>query len=65
MNALDHSRNQGVRLLIVQAKKEAFDFYDKCGFDFTLETKSEQSLFRNCGTRTMYFDVMSLKFLQT
>jgi len=65
MMALDQSRNQGIRLLVVQAKEEAFDFYTKCGFDFVMESRKEMKRFKARGTRTMFFDVSSLKYLQT
>ena len=65
MLALDQSKNQGVRLLVVQAKEEAFDFYTKCGFDFVMESKTEMKRFKARGTRTTFFDVSSLKYLQT
>ena len=65
MLALDQSRNQGIRLLVVQAKEDAFDFYTKCGFDFVMESKNEMKRFKARGTRTMFFDVSSLKYLQT
>lgn len=65
MMALDQSRNQGIRLLVVQAKEDAFDFYRKCGFDFVMESRNEMKRFKARGTRTMFFDVSSLKYLQT
>jgi len=65
MLALDQSRHQGVRLLVVQAKEDAFDFYAKCGFNFVMESKEEMKRFKARGTRTMFFDVSSLKYLQT
>ena len=65
MLALDQARNQGVRLLVVQAKEDAFDFYQKCGFEFVMESKNEMKRFKTRGTRTMFFDVSSLKYLQT
>jgi GNAT superfamily N-acetyltransferase len=65
MLALDQSRNQGIRLLVVQAKEDAFEFYTKCGFDFVMESRNEMKRFKARGTRTMFFDVASLKYLQT
>jgi predicted N-acetyltransferase YhbS len=65
MLALDHSRNQGIRLLVVQAKQDAFDFYQKCGFDFVTDSKKEMKRFKARGTRTMFFDVSSLQYLLT
>jgi GNAT superfamily N-acetyltransferase len=65
MLALDQSRNQGIRLLVVQVKEDAFEFYTKCGFDFVMESRNEMKRFKARGTRTMFFDVASLKYLQT
>lgn len=48
------------RLVLVQAKEAAFDFYKKAGFDFVNETRRERSRFRTRGTKTMFFD---LKYL--
>lgn len=50
-----------VRLVIVQAKKEAFDFYLKCGFDFVNETRREKNRYKTRGTRTMFFDLKELR----
>jgi len=63
MIALDSSRQSGIRLILVQAKEEAFDFYGKLGYRFTVETRRERSRFQKSGTRTMYFDMKSLNFL--
>ena len=49
------------RLVLVQAKMEAFDFYIKCGFDFVNDTRREKNRFRTCGTRTMFFDLKILR----
>ena len=65
MYALDNSRYSGIRLLLVQAKQEAFDFYDKLGFRFVVETKREKKRYKAKGTRTMYFDIKSLNYLRT
>lgn len=43
----------GVRLLIVQSKQESMEFYEKCGFILTVETKREKKR-RN---RTMFLDL--------
>lgn len=47
----------GCRFLIVQAKPEAIDFYKKCGFDLTKETRREKKRL----SRTMYFDLHELR----
>jgi GNAT superfamily N-acetyltransferase len=49
------------RLVLVQAKEEAFDFYIKCGFNFVNETRRERKRYRARGTRTMFFDLLSLR----
>ena len=64
MFALDHSRQTGVRLILVQAKRDAFIFYEKLGFQFVFETKNEMKRFKARGTRTMYFDLTSLNYLK-
>jgi len=48
------------RMILVQAKEKAFDFYKKAGFDFVRETKRERNRYKSRGTRTMFFD---LKYL--
>lgn len=48
------------RLVLVQAREKAFDFYVKAGFDFVRETKRERNRYKSRGTRTMFFD---LKYL--
>jgi len=55
--ALDHFCHAGLRLVIVQAKKEAFGFYEKLGFQFVEETGNELKLLRMHGTRTMFLDL--------
>jgi GNAT superfamily N-acetyltransferase len=65
MLALDHSEQSGLRLLLVQAKKEAFEFYQKLGFEFTTEVKKEKQRYKDRQTRTMYFDLSSLAYLKT
>ncbi len=65
MICLDNSKYLGIRLLLVQAKEEAFNFYEKLGFKFVVETKRENKRYRAKGTRTMYFDIKSLDYLRT
>ena len=48
------------RLIIVEAKENAFDFYKKMGFEFTTETRRERGKQQVYGTRTMFFDLGSL-----
>ncbi|HLF06871.1 MAG TPA: GNAT family N-acetyltransferase [Thermoplasmata archaeon] len=55
--ALELGGTSGVRLLIVQAKKESIPFYEKCGFQLTVETKRERKRENN---RTMFFDLHSI-----
>jgi len=61
MDALFSPDRAGSRLLLVQAKKDAFPFYEKLGFQFTVDTKSEQKRFKARGTRTMFLDLAVLK----
>lgn len=61
MQALETSRQYGVRLLLVQAKDNAFDFYTKVGFVFVEETKEEKKRFAQRGTKTMFFDLLKLE----
>ena len=65
MYALDSSKYSGTRLLIIQAKQEAFDFYKKLGFEFVEDTKREKQRFKARGTRTMFFDIKALDYLRT
>ncbi len=65
MYALDSSKYSGTRLLIVQAKQEAFEFYKKLGFEFVEDTKREKQRFKARGTRTMFFDIKALDYLRT
>ena len=52
------------RLAIVQAKEKAFSFYSKSGFQFTDEDHlSERSRWSKNRTRTMFFDLETLKEL--
>jgi GNAT superfamily N-acetyltransferase len=54
--ALVNGRRSGVRLLILEAKKESIPFYEKCGFVLTKETHRE----RNKMNRTMFLDLQAL-----
>ena len=65
IHALDCSRHAGIRLIVVQAKKEAIDFYKKLGFDFVVETSEERKRYKARNTRTMFFDVLELSYLRT
>ena len=49
----------GVRLLLVQAKVNAFDFYEKMGFQFVKLTRKERQRIKT-GSRTMFFDLTQL-----
>ncbi|MBU4032374.1 MAG: GNAT family N-acetyltransferase [Candidatus Thermoplasmatota archaeon] len=60
VQALNSSESAGVRLLLVQAKQDAFDFYLKLGFEFVFDSKRERSRFKARGTRTLFFDIASL-----
>lgn len=59
-NALKSSEHFGIRLVVVQAKKDAFKVYEKLGFQY-VEHSSEEKRFRARGTKTMFFDLKSLK----
>ncbi|UCG71034.1 MAG: GNAT family N-acetyltransferase [Thermoplasmata archaeon] len=65
IHALNASKYAGIRLLLVQAKKDAFDFYSKIGFQFVLDTKRERKRYKARGTRTMFFDLKHLDYLRT
>jgi GNAT superfamily N-acetyltransferase len=65
MYALDHSKHLGIRLLLVQAKEEAFDFYEKLGFEYVTDIPKEKKRYKARGTRTMFFDLKSLNYLRT
>lgn len=65
MYALDTSKYSGTRLLLVQSKQEAFDFYKALGFDFVADTRREKQRFKARGTRTMFFDIKALSYLRT
>lgn len=57
--ALELSRQGGLRLLIVEAKPESKDFYEKCGFMLTDEVGRE----RRRRHRTMFFDLDGIRNL--
>ena len=59
-NAVKSSEQFGIRLVVVQAKKDAFEVYEKLGFQY-VEHSSEDKRYRARGTRTMFFDLKSLK----
>jgi len=55
--ALVMGQQFGVRLLIVEARKESEDFYLKCGFELTVPTRRQRSR----KNRTMFFDLAKIK----
>jgi len=55
--ALESGAKSGVRLLIVEAKRESIPFYEKCGFELTFETARE----RRKENRTMFLDLQGLR----
>lgn len=55
--ALETKGKMGVRLMILQAKPESIEFYGKCGFQLTVETRRE----RGRRNRTMFFDLHALE----
>jgi predicted N-acetyltransferase YhbS len=57
--ALESVKKIGVRLIVVQAKQEAFEFYEKLGFVF-VDHPSEDKRFKARGTRTMFFDLKTV-----
>jgi GNAT superfamily N-acetyltransferase len=65
IHALESSKYAGIRLLVVQAKNQATDFYKKLGFDFVSETSDEKKRFKTKNTRTMFFDLQELGYLRT
>lgn len=65
MLALDNSAHSGLRLLLVQAKEDAFGFYEKLGFEYATEVKEEMKRYKARGTRTMFFDLSALDYLKT
>ena len=65
IHALESSRYAGVRLLVVQAKNQAVDFYKKLGFDYVFETSEERKRHKTKNTKTMFFDLQELGYLRT
>ena len=55
--ALEAQGKIAVRLIILQAKPESIDFYRKCGFELTVETKREKRRVN----RTMFLDLAALE----
>jgi GNAT superfamily N-acetyltransferase len=55
--AIESGAKSGVRLLIVETKPESIEFYEKCGFELTFETKREKRKIN----RTMFLDLQSLR----
>lgn len=55
--ALEAQGKIAVRLIILQAKPGSIEFYKKCGFEFTVETKRE----RRRINRTMFLDLAALE----
>jgi len=55
--ALVMGQQFGVRLLIVEARKESEDFYLKCGFELTVPTKRQRTRIY----RTLFFDLAKVK----
>ena len=55
--ALESRGQGGVRLLVLQAKPESVEFYRKCGFELTFETRRE----RGKKNRTMFLDLHALE----
>jgi GNAT superfamily N-acetyltransferase len=60
-DALACAKHAGIRLILVQAKHEAFDFYQKLGFEFVKETRREKARLRDRGTRTMFLDILHVE----
>jgi len=65
MYALHCSTQSGIRLLLVRAKKNAFGFYEKMGFQYVIETRREKQRIQNYGTKTMFFDLKTLSDLES
>lgn len=63
MISLKSAEQFGIRFILVQAKKEAFNFYLKYGFDFVAGTNEEEKRFKARGTRTMFFDLRSIEHI--
>ncbi len=61
----DHYGDVACRLLIVEAKEQAFNFYKKAGFQFTYKSRKEKSKLKHRGTRTMFFDLWELDYLKS
>ena len=55
--ALEAQGKIAVRLIVLQAKPESIDFYRKCGFELTVETKREKRRVN----RTMFLDLAALE----
>lgn len=55
--ALDISDQFAVRLIIVESKPQSIDFYLKCGFQRTIETKGQ----KRRKNRTLFFDLDSIR----
>lgn len=55
--SLDVSDQFAVRLIIVESKRQSIDFYLKCGFQLTVETKGQ----RKRRNRTLFFDLDSVR----
>lgn len=56
--ALETRGKLAVRLIILQSYPESFEFYLKCGFQFTTLTKRERK--RRNKSRTMFFDLHAI-----
>ena len=59
--ALEAQGKIAVRLIVLQAKPASVDFYKKCGFELTVETKRE----RRRLNRTMFLDLAALELLRS
>src|SRR6266545_4624989 len=55
--AIESGARTGVRLIIVESKPESVEFYEKCGFELTFETKREKKRIN----RTVFMDLQSLR----
>jgi len=58
--AYESSETAGLRLIVVQAKNDAINFYEKLGFIPVFETSKEKKRIKNRHTRTMFFDLLAL-----
>jgi len=54
--ALALSKDTAIRLIIAEAKPQSLDFYIKCGFQLTVETRGE----RKRRHRTVFFDLQEV-----